>query len=113
MSKTGKRIPISDAKEIGNKHGYSQVIIVAWDGETSTTSVCTWGKSLKDCEQAAEGGNFVKKALGWPDEKCNDIPLRIKQKTNKIKSICNKCKDKDQNNIGNMYICDTCGNEVN
>lgn len=29
--KTGKRIPIKDAKEIGNKYGYSQVIIVAWD----------------------------------------------------------------------------------
>jgi len=80
MAKTGKRIPIKDAKEIGNKHGYSQVIVVAWDGETGTTSVCTWGKSLKDCEQAAQGGNFVKKALGWPDDKCNDKPARQKRK---------------------------------
>ena len=80
MSKTGKRIPIKDAKEIGNKHGYSQVIVVAWDEETGTTSVCTWGKSLKDCEQAAAGGNFVKKALGWPDEMCKDKPARVKRK---------------------------------
>lgn len=82
MKKTGKRIPIKDAKEIGLKNGYSQVIIVAWDGETSTTSVCTWGKSLKDCDQAAMGGNFVKKALGWPDHLCQDKPARIKRKEN-------------------------------
>ena len=80
MSKTGKRIPIKDAKEIGNNHGYSQVIVVAWDEETGTTSVCTWGKSLKDCEQAAEGGNFVKKALGWPNEMSKDKPARVKRK---------------------------------
>lgn len=78
--KTGKRIPIKDAKELGKKLGYSQVIIVAWDEETNTTAVCTWGKSLKDCEQAAQGGNFVKKALGWPEEMCNDKPSRIKKK---------------------------------
>ena len=74
--KTGKRIPISDAKAIGNKLGYTQVIITAFDKSTSTTSVCTWGKSQDDCVQAAEGGNFIKKALGWPPEKCNDKPSR-------------------------------------
>jgi hypothetical protein len=82
MNKTGKRIPISDAKSIGDKNGYSQVIIVAWDNETGTTSVCTWGKTLKDCEQAAIGGNFVKKALGWPDEMCKEKPSRLKNKPN-------------------------------
>ncbi|MBA7590573.1 hypothetical protein ES708_32700 [subsurface metagenome] len=33
MKKTSKRIPISDAKAIGEKHGYSQVIVVAWNEE--------------------------------------------------------------------------------
>ncbi len=77
-NKTGKRIPISDAKTIGKKHGYNQVIIVAWDENTGITSVCTWGKTLKDCDLAARSGNFVKKAMGWPDELCNDKPARIK-----------------------------------
>lgn len=81
MIKTGKRIPIKDAKEIGNKHGYSQVIIVAWDGDTGIESVCTWGKTLQDCKQAADGGNFVKRALGWPLERCNDKPARSKKQT--------------------------------
>lgn len=78
LNKTGKRIPIVDAKSIGEKRGYNQVIIVAWDENTGITSVCTWGKSLKDCSQAAEGGNLIKKTLGWPDELCHAKPARIK-----------------------------------
>ena len=76
MNKTAKRIPISDAKAIGEKYGYNQVIVAAWDKNTGTTSVCTWGKDLKDCDEAAQGGNFVKKALGWPDELCHEKPDR-------------------------------------
>ena len=79
-NKTGKRIPIADAKRIGEAHGYSQVIIVAWDQKTGIESVCTWGKSITDCDQAANGGNFVKKAMGWPDEHCHAKPSRIKRK---------------------------------
>lgn len=79
MSQTGKRIPISDLKKLGKERGYSQVIVVAWDKETGTTSVATWGESLTECEQAAKGGNFVKKALNWPDEMCNAKPARIRK----------------------------------
>lgn len=79
-NKTGKRIPIADAKRIGETHGYSQVIIIAWDRETGVESVCTWGKSITDCEQAANGGNWVKKAMGLADDYCHDKPARIKRK---------------------------------
>ena len=78
-TKTGKRIPIKEAKEIGVKNGYNQVIITAWDINTNTTSVCTWGKSMEDCDQAAQGGNFVKKALGWPEKLTNEKPSRVKK----------------------------------
>ena len=82
---TGKRIPIQAAKNIGQEFGYTQVIITAFDKETGITSVATWGKSQSDCEQAAVGGNFVKKALGWPPEKCNDKPARqIRKETNSL-----------------------------
>jgi hypothetical protein len=87
MPKTGKRIPITAAKEIGNKHGYSQVIVVAWDKESGTTHITTWGKSLSDCEQAAIGGNFVKKALGWPNHLTEAKPARVKRRDkNKTKN---------------------------
>jgi hypothetical protein len=80
---TGKRIPISSAQNIGKSFGYTQVIITAFDKETGITNVTTWGKSQSDCEQAAVGGNFVKKALGWPPEKCKDKPARQIRKEKK------------------------------
>lgn len=80
MSNTGKRIPIQRAKDIGNDLGYDQVIIVAWDKNTGTTSVTTWGSTLEQCAGAAEGGNFVKKALGWPEDQCQAKPARVKRK---------------------------------
>ena len=76
---TGQRIPIADAKKIGTSHGYDQVIIVAWDKNTGITSVTTWGSTLEQCAQAAEGGNFVKKAMGWPLEECQAKPARVKR----------------------------------
>jgi hypothetical protein len=70
------KVPIDDAKQIAAKHGLRQVIIVAWDGDA--THVVTYGQSLEDCKQAAQGGNFVKKALGWPDDLCHATPERLK-----------------------------------
>lgn len=78
-SKTGKSIPIKAAREIGESLGYTQVIITAFDKNTGRTHITTWGKSVEDCEQAADGGNFVKKALGWPEEKCRAIPSRARK----------------------------------
>ena len=75
-TKTGKRISIQSAKNIANDFGYTQVIVVAFDKGTGITSVCTYGKSQEDCVQAAEGGNFVKKALGWPESAINAKPSR-------------------------------------
>jgi hypothetical protein len=85
-NKTDKRIPIQTAKNIGESFGYTHVIITAFDNETGITSVTTWGKSQVDCEQAAVGGNFIKKALGWPPEKCNDKPARQIRKEKKQNS---------------------------
>ncbi|MFH1317769.1 MAG: hypothetical protein ABIH71_01975 [Candidatus Omnitrophota bacterium] len=78
-----KRIPILVAKRISEQYNQAQVIIVTWDNVNNRTHVVTYGKTLKDCEQAAIGGNFVKKALGWPDELCHAKPARIKAKIEK------------------------------
>lgn len=67
---TGQTIPIYEAKNIGQKYGYTQVIVVAFDDKTGTTSVVTWGKDPKQSEQAASGGNAVKKSFKWPEELC-------------------------------------------
>jgi len=76
--KKSKRIPIKAAKEFAKNFEKDQVIILTWDKKTNSTWVTTYGKSLKDCEQAANGGNEIKRLLKWPENKCNDIPNRIK-----------------------------------
>lgn len=61
------RIPISAASEIGKKFSKDQVILVTWDEQSGDTWVTTWGSSRPQCVMAAKGGDFVKKALGWPN----------------------------------------------
>lgn len=73
-----KDVPIEAAKDIAEKYDKDQVIVVCWDDEHKRTHVTTYGKSLSDCKAAAEGGNFVKRALGWPEEECKDVPDRLK-----------------------------------
>jgi len=75
-----KGIPWETAKEIAEKFDKDQVIIVTWDKTHQKTHVATYGKSDEDSWQAAEGGNLVKKALGWPPKLCCDIPERFKKK---------------------------------
>lgn len=82
-NKTGKRIPINWAKKIAEDLGYTQVIIHGYDGATGVQSVCTFGKSLSDCDNAAKGGNVIKKMLGFPEEMCKSVPARIKRKVAK------------------------------
>ena len=74
--KTGKKIPIQDAKNIAINRGYSQVIIHGYDDITGIQHVTTYGKSESDCENAAKGGNVIKKFLGFPDSACNSKPSR-------------------------------------
>lgn len=68
-----KRIPISAAKQIAKDHGLSQVILLAWDGER--TPVVTYGETLEDCDQAAQGGNRMKAVMGWENTQAE--PSRV------------------------------------
>lgn len=78
-----KRIPISAAKQVAVEHDCRQVILLAWDGEL--THIVTYGKSIEDCAQAAEGGNRLKQAWGWPE--CNDQPSRVKKLEKEIAEL--------------------------
>ena len=71
-----RRIHISKAKRFARENGCRQVIIAAWDGER--THIVTYGISLEDCAQAAEGGNRIKEALGWPKD-LKAEPSRVRQ----------------------------------
>lgn len=70
-----KRIPIAAASTFAKAQGLKQVIILAWDGER--THVVTYGQTAEDCDQAAQGGDKIKAALGWP-ESLNTAPSRVR-----------------------------------
>ena len=86
-----KRVPIKAAKEIAEKYGLTQVILTAWDGQLM--HVVTYGTTLEQCEQAAIGGNKIKRWLGFPKEMCDDVPTRIKKKKKKEKNNVHQSED--------------------
>lgn len=51
-----KRIPISTAKAVAEKHDLRQVLLIGWDGER--THVVTYGKTGADCNAAAKAQDF-------------------------------------------------------
>jgi hypothetical protein len=71
-----KRVTITAAKEIANKFDKDQVIIISFSKKDGQTWVTTYGRTVEDCQQAAEGGNKLKRAMNWPEELCNEMPQR-------------------------------------
>lgn len=71
-----KRIPISAAKRISQDYNFQEVVIFAYDPETGNQHVTTYGKTKEQCIDAARAGNFLKRALGWPEKLCNAKPAR-------------------------------------
>lgn len=80
-----KRLPIRIARSIAQNHSCQQVIIVAWDG--MLTHVVTYGTTIEASAQAAEGGNFVKRALGWPENLCQSEPSRVRKLQARIQEL--------------------------
>lgn len=76
MDSKPKSIPISVAKKVSVDHNYPEVVIFAYDPESGMQHVTTYGKTKEQCRDAAKAGNFLKRALGWPEEKCNAKPKR-------------------------------------
>lgn len=58
-----KRIPIAEAKRVCENQKVDQVIILAWDKDSGTTHIVTYGKTKADCKQAAQGGKKIASLL--------------------------------------------------
>ena len=69
-----KSIPISTAHYLSQKFEYPEIIIFAYDPKTGKQHITTYGKTESQCLDAAQAGNFLKKALGWPEDECNAQP---------------------------------------
>ena len=78
-----KRIPIRVVKDVAREFKLDQVIMVAYERDVKKkehmTHVVTYGKTKVDCLQAAQGGNMVKKAMGWPESLCDTMPVRVRK----------------------------------
>lgn len=89
-----KNIPIKAAKEFAEKYDKDQVIMLSWSRKDGLTWVTTYGKSIEDCDQASQGGNWLKKnLLNWPDSKCVAEPNRVKKLKEEIKKLKNELKN--------------------
>lgn len=51
-----KRIPITTAKLVADKHDLKQVLLIGYDGEL--VHIVTYGKTKADCEAAAKAQDF-------------------------------------------------------
>lgn len=51
-----KRIPISTAKAVAEKHNLKQVLLIGFDGDQ--VHIVTYGKTKADCEAAAKAQDF-------------------------------------------------------
>lgn len=51
-----KRIPISTAKMVAEKHDLRQCLLIDWDGKR--VHVVTYGRTKEDCAAAAKAQDF-------------------------------------------------------
>ncbi len=84
---TAKRLPIKCARDIGRTVGVDQVVVLAWSRKTGLTHVVTWGRTLEDCDQAAQGANRMKVEMRWPEKDCQAEPSRVKKLITRISTL--------------------------
>jgi LmbE family N-acetylglucosaminyl deacetylase len=80
------RLPIKALRDLGNKYRYSVVVVYAWDAENEMQHIATWGRSITECDQAAQFGDMMKDALHWP-EGLHAQPNRVKKLQERIKEL--------------------------
>lgn len=68
-------ILLEAAEQLAVDYQFHQVILLAWDGRL--THVATFGQTVEDSAQAAEGGNRIKRALGWPERMCQSESRKV------------------------------------
>jgi hypothetical protein len=83
-----KKVPIKSVRNIGKEFGFDQVIVLSFSRKDGVTNVATWGKTTNDCDEAAQGGNYIKKEiLNWPDNYCQTEPNRVTKLKREIKEL--------------------------
>lgn len=82
-----KRLPIAAAKMVASRYNQDQVILITFDKKDGLTHVVSYGRSLLDCSQAAQGANRIKQTLRFPADLCETEPARIKRMKARITEL--------------------------
>ena len=69
-----RNIPVSALKEFAEKYGYDHVIMFCTGGDMQY--VATFGRTIEQCDRAAQFGDKLKDSLRWP-ESLHAIPSRV------------------------------------
>jgi hypothetical protein len=72
-------VTINEAKGIAQSHGLQQIVVWTWADGGHGQHVTTWGEPYAHSARAAEAGNAVKAAAGWPEELRKDLPTSLVQ----------------------------------
>lgn len=79
-------IPIRVASDIAKEFGLSQVVI--WSSEPDGRQhVVTYGDTLENKARAADAGNRVKHAAGWPEELQHAVPGPVETSLARMESL--------------------------
>jgi hypothetical protein len=77
-------IPIKALEELSKKCGYDHVICFATKGKEQY--VATYGRTIEECDQAAQFGDKMKDGLGWP-ESLHAAPSRVRKLQKQVKEL--------------------------
>jgi hypothetical protein len=120
-----KRIPIAAARDLATQYDLRQVVLMAWDGKL--THVVTYGRTVVECDQAAQGGDLMKKAMGWPEKHLGQLPSRVKALQRRVREleaenatlkrqqhdlVCFVCEQNRASEGHGRFVCMPCASHV-
>lgn len=89
-------IPIKALNELSQKYGYDHIIVFAT--KEKMQYVATYGRTIEECDQAAQFGDKMKDGLGWP-ESLHAAPSRVRALQKRVKELEAQLKKAVQMNV--------------
>lgn len=78
------KVPIKALKELSKAYNLDHVIVFATEGNMQ--HIATYGRTSDECSEAADFGNMLKDALGWP-ESLHQQPSRVRKLEARIREL--------------------------
>lgn len=80
------KIPIKALKEFAHKYGLTHIIMLSHDIDGKSDHIATYGRTTEQCSQAADFGNKLKDAMGWP-KSLHAQPSRVIELQKRVKEL--------------------------